>query len=247
MSVTGLFHAVVNAAHTAIVGLADLLGPLGSLAPALAIILFTLLVRVSLTPLTYLQIRTERRRAALAPEIAKLRKKHKDPMELATATLALQREHGIGPFAGLLPALVQAPFFMVMYRVAMDPPAGSIFGVPLTAHLSAGLPVFAVLLTLAAAIAWWSSRRAVALAQTTAMPAGGDNAQQAAAVTTTMLKYLPWLSVLAVAWLPLAGALYLVTSSAWTAAEQLVRRRLVPAPQPTAPQLPAKTARPSTV
>ncbi|BCJ42701.1 protein translocase component YidC [Actinoplanes ianthinogenes] len=228
MSVTGLFHAVVGAAHSAITGLAAALDPLGGLAPALAIVLFTLLVRACLTPLTYLQIRTERRRAALAPEIAKLRKKHKDPMELATATLTLQREHGIGPFAGLLPALVQAPFFMVMYRVAMDPPAGAIAGVPLTAHLSAGLPVFAVLLALAAAIAWWSSRRAAALAAANPpalpTPSGSENAQQAAAVTATMLKYLPWLSVLAVAWLPLAGGLYLVTSSAWTAAEQLVRR-----------------------
>lgn len=228
MSVTGLFHAVVNAAHTAITGLAAHLDPLaGSLAAALAIVVFTLLVRAALTPLTYLQIRTERRRAALAPELAKLRTKHKDPMELATATLALQREHGIGPFAGLLPALVQAPFFMVMYRVAMNPPTGSIAGVPLTAHLTAGLPVFAALLALASAIAWWTSRRAAAFAQQSQPTAiSSDSQQQAAAVMTTMLKYLPWLSVLAVAWLPLAGALYLVTSSAWTAAEQTIRRRL---------------------
>jgi YidC/Oxa1 family membrane protein insertase len=230
MSVTSLFHAVVNGAHTAITSLAAHLGPFaGGLAAAVAIVVFTLLVRASLTPLTYLQIRTERRRAKLAPEIEKLRTKHKDPMELATATLALQRQHGIGPFAGLLPALAQAPFFMVMYRVALNPPAGAIAGVPLTAHLSAGLPVFAVLLALAAAIAWWSSRRAAALAPPAAVPSGSEGGQQAAALTLTMLKYLPWLSVLAVAWLPLAGGLYLVTSSAWSAVEQVVRRRLVAA------------------
>ncbi len=231
MSVTGLFHAVVNAAHTAITSLAAHLDPLaGSLAAAVAIVVFTLLVRACLTPLTYLQIRTERRRAVLAPALAKLRKKHKDPMELATATLALQREHGIGPFAGLLPALVQAPFFMVMYRVALNPPSGSIAGVPLTAHLSAGVPVFAVLLAVSATIAWWSSRRAAAVA---VAPQSSDPTQQAAALTARMLKYLPWLSVLAVAWLPLAGGLYLVTSSAWTAAEQIARRRLVPAVRPS--------------
>ncbi|WIM95666.1 membrane protein insertase YidC [Actinoplanes oblitus] len=236
MSVTGPFHAVVDAAHTAITALAAGLEPVGGLAPALAIVLFTLLVRACLTPLTYLQIRTERRRAALAPEMARLRTKHRDPMELATATLALQREHGIGPFAGLLPALAQAPFFMVMYRVALNPPAGAIAGVPLTAHLSAGVPVFAALLALSAAIAWWTSRRAAVLAASTpsalSAASGSADMRQAAALTATMVKYLPWLSVLAVAWLPLAGALYLVTSSAWSAAEQTVRRRLVPAPQP---------------
>jgi YidC/Oxa1 family membrane protein insertase len=233
MSISGLFHAVVDAAHAGITSLAAHLDPVaGSLAAALAIVVFTLLVRAGLTPLTYLQIRTERRRAVLAPEVEKLRKKHKDPMELATATLALQREHGIGPFAGLLPALAQAPFFMVMYRVALNPPAGSIAGVPLTAHLSAGLPVFAVLLAAAAGIAWWTSRRAAALTQLPAASSSADPTAQATALTARMLRYLPWLSVLAVAWLPLAGSLYLVTSATWTAAEQLIRRRLVPTPTP---------------
>ncbi|GIF10676.1 YidC/Oxa1 family membrane protein insertase [Actinoplanes teichomyceticus] len=228
MSVASPFHAVVDAAHAAITGLAGFLDPFaGGLAPALAIVAFTLLVRAGLTPLTYLQIRAERRRAVLAPQLAQLRRRHRDPVELATATLALQREHGVGPFAGLLPALAQAPFFMVMYRVALDPPAGTIAGVPLTAHLGAGLPVFAGLLALAAVTAWWSSSRAVAAARHDAVPPGSGEAQRAATLTVTMMKYLPWLSVLAVAWLPLAGGVYLVTSSVWTAGEQAVRRRLV--------------------
>ena len=36
---------------------------------------------------------------------------------------------------------------------------------------------------------------------------------------------LPFLTVAVVLWLPLAGALYLVTSTAWSALEQLVLRR----------------------
>ncbi|MEV6344990.1 membrane protein insertase YidC [Actinoplanes sp. NPDC051851] len=204
MPFSSIFGAVTGAAHHAITLLA---GPVGA---ALAIVLFTLLVRLALTPLTYLQIRTERRRAALAPEMERLRAKHRDPVELATATLDLQRAHGIGPFAGLLPALAQAPFFMIMYRVATAPPPGVLAGVPLTAHLSAGLPVFAVLLAIAAAVAWWSMRRVAAAAQ-----------------QLSFLRWLPWMSVAAVAWLPLAGGLYLVTSSLWTAGEQAVRRRLI--------------------
>ena len=89
-----------------------------------------------------------------------MREKHRDdPVALATATLALQRANGAGPFVSLLPGLAQAPFFMVMYRVAANPRAGAVFGVPLTAHLAAGLPVFAVLLAAAAVLAWWSARR----------------------------------------------------------------------------------------
>ncbi|WP_030436370.1 YidC/Oxa1 family membrane protein insertase [Actinoplanes subtropicus] len=214
MSIFAVPHAIVGAAHSAITLLAGLFVPIaGGAAAALAIVVFTLLIRLLISPLTYQQVRAQRRQAALAPEIAKLREKHgKDQMTLATETLALQRAAGISPFAAILPALAQAPFFMVMYRVALRAPAGALMGVPLTAHLAAGLPVFAVLLALSAGLAWWSSRRMIS------------------AVTTGsvgLLKYLPYLSVLAVAWMPLAGGIYLVTSTAWTAVEQAVYRRPV--------------------
>src|SRR3954452_8535638 len=161
MSIFAIPHAIVGAAHSAIESLAGLFVPIaGGAAAALAIVVFTLLIRLLISPLTYQQVRAQRRQAALAPEIAKLREKHgKDQMTLATETLALQRAAGISPFAAFLPALAQAPFFMVMYHVALRAPAGALLGVPLTAHLAAGLPVFAVLLALSVALAWWSSRR----------------------------------------------------------------------------------------
>jgi YidC/Oxa1 family membrane protein insertase len=201
-----IFHAFVGYAHAAIEGLASLLTPLaGSLAVALAIVLFTLIVRLAITPLTYWQIRSGRRREALAPQLASLREKHaQDPSALAAETLALHRANGISPFAGLLPGLIQAPFFMVMYRVAYHAPAGALFGVPLAAHLAAGFAVFAVLLVIAGVVAWFSSRR-----------------------LTSFLRFLPYLTVLTVAWLPLAGALYLVTSTTFTAFEQAFWRRPV--------------------
>ena len=192
--------SIVGSAQSALEELTALLTPFaGDLAAALAIVGCTLAVRLLISPLTYLQVRGERRRAALAPEIERLREKHRDdPLALATETLALQK-----PLRGLLPGLAQAPFLLLMYRVAMAGPAGALFGVPLSAHLVAGWPVFAVLLVLSAALAWWSSRR----------------------IESRLLAWLPWLSVAAVAWLPLAGALYLVTSTAWSAAETLVWRR----------------------
>jgi YidC/Oxa1 family membrane protein insertase len=201
-----IFQTFVGYAHAAIEGLASLLTPLaGSFAVALAIVLFTLLVRLAITPLTYWQIRSGRRREALAPQLASLRAEHaQDPSALAAETLALHRANGVSPFAGLLPGLIQAPFFMVMYRVAYHAPAGALFGVPLAAHLAAGFAVFAVLLIIAGVVAWFSSRR-----------------------LTSFLRFLPFLTVLTVAWLPLAGALYLVTSTTFTAFEQAFWRRQV--------------------
>ena len=169
MSLFAAFDAVVGVAHSAIEGLATLLTPtVGGLAAALAIVVCTILVRLLISPLSWLQARSAKRGAALAPEIAKLREKHKDdPVKLAGETLALQRANGAGPGMSLLPALVQAPFFMIMFRLVQPGAgaqsgllAGDLFGVPLTAHLTTGLPIFAVLLAIATGLAIWTSRRA---------------------------------------------------------------------------------------
>jgi YidC/Oxa1 family membrane protein insertase len=224
MSIFAAFGAVVGVAHSAIEGLATLLTPLsGGLAGALAIVVFTVAVRALISPLTYLQARGVRRRAALAPQIDKLRRKHRnDPMTLATETLALQRANGAGPLASMLPALAQAPFFMIMYHVALRGMSGSLGGVPLTAHLSAGLPVFAVLLAIAGVLAWWSARRIRRAAASAAAPA-----PPGAGLIAGVMPWLPYLTLFAVAYLPLAGALYLVTSTSWTALEQALWRRPV--------------------
>ena len=144
MSLFAAFDAVIGAAHATIEGLAALLSPLaGGTAAAVAIVLFTVAVRLLISPLSYLQIRNERRRAALAPRLTDLQHKHRDdPATLVSATFALYRANGAGPMTGLLPGLVQAPFFMIMYRVALNAPAGSFLGVPLSAHLFAGVPAF---------------------------------------------------------------------------------------------------------
>jgi YidC/Oxa1 family membrane protein insertase len=222
MSIFAAFDAVVGVAHSALQSLATVLTPVaGGVAGALAIVLFTLAVRLLISPLTYLQVRAERRRTALAPQIEKLRRKHRDdPMVLATETIALQRAAGAGPFVSLLPGLAQAPFFMIMFRLVRPGAAvvtgllaGSLLGVPLTAHLAAGLPAFAVLLALAVLLGWWSSRR---IRRTATGEPGGF---------ARILPLLPYLTVLVVAYLPLAGGLYLVTSTAWTALEHAVWRR----------------------
>ena len=233
MSFSAALDAVLGVAHSALESLATLLAPVtGELSAALAIVAFTVAVRLLISPLTWLQARSARRGAALAPRLAELRERHRDdPLLLATETLALQRANGAGPFAALVPALAQAPFLMLMFHLVQPGPGtpagvlgGHLFGVPLTAHLGAGLPVFAGLLVLATGLAWWSAQQARRL-----MPAPADPAQPGAALLPRIVGLLPYLTVVMVAWLPLAGGLYLVTSAAWTALEQAVRRRPGPA------------------
>ncbi len=192
MVILSLLDAVVGVAHSFV----DSLSP-----PALGIVVLTVAVRLLISPLTYLQVRGERRRAALAPQMRELRDKHgDDPLTLAAETLALQRAAGAGPIVGLLPVLAQAPFFMVMFRVSTGIVVGG----------GVWLPV--LLVALAVGLAWWSSRR---MRRTAVEPA------------PRWLTYLPYLTVPAVVVLPAAGGIYLVTSAAWTALEHAVWRRPV--------------------
>ncbi|WP_344750482.1 YidC/Oxa1 family membrane protein insertase, partial [Micromonospora olivasterospora] len=104
---------------------------------------------------------------------------------LRTELFALYRSAGASPVAGCLPALLQAPFFLVMYRLFSTDEGGTallaerLAGVPLGWHLADGLtgaagPLFGALLAALLALAWWSSRRARRAAAAVGMPAGAN-------------------------------------------------------------------------
>ncbi|MFD8593979.1 membrane protein insertase YidC [Kitasatospora sp. NPDC059646] len=213
MSVLSVLDPAVRLAHAAVAALATVVPT------AVAIVVFTLAVRAALHPLARSAARGERARARIAPQVQKLRKRHgKDRERLARELAALNRAEGISPFAGLLPALAQAPFFSVMYRLFTTAPGNlldaSLAGVPLgthptAAHTPAQFAVFAVLEAALLALAWWNVRRASALPVPDDAPAG-----------LGAMRWLAFGTPLFALLLPLAGGVYLLTSTAWTAAER---------------------------
>ncbi|MDQ3702699.1 MAG: YidC/Oxa1 family membrane protein insertase [Chloroflexota bacterium] len=87
-----------------------------SLGAGLAIILFTVLMRVVLLPLTLQQFRSQRAMQRLQPELKELQKKHgKDREKLQLETMALYKQHGVNPAAGCLPLIVQMPILFALY------------------------------------------------------------------------------------------------------------------------------------
>jgi YidC/Oxa1 family membrane protein insertase len=198
---------------------------------AAAIVLLTVAVRLLLSPLSYVQTRSNRRRAALAPRIEELRRRHrKDPARLAAELSTLYRAEGVSPYGGCLPVLLQAPVFLVLYRlftttsVAGGPNHlldASLGGVPLGTHLSGALahgvlspPVlaFAVLFAVLAGLAWLASRR---MARTAVVAEGAPPAAR-------LMRLLPYGTLLAAAVVPLAAGIYLVTTNTWTALEATI-------------------------
>ncbi|CCH28614.1 membrane protein insertase YidC [Actinosynnema sp. NPDC047251] len=200
----------------------------GVATPALAIVAFTALVRLLMHPLSRAAVRGEKARAALAPEMRVIQEKYrKDPRKLQEKTLELYRGNGTSMFAGCLPTLVQAPFFMVMYRLVSTPNPlldGTLFGTSLGTHWFGVYEHNAVFLTLFAvltAVAFATSRRQAAVAART----GGPQPPFA-----KVLRLLPFGTVVISAVLPLAAGIYLLTTTTWTLMERAYLYRAVQLP-----------------
>ena len=84
----------------------------------MAIAFLTLTTTIAVTPLTLKFTRSTLQMQQHMPELKKLQSQHRgDRQAMNEATAAFYKEHGVNPVGCLLPMLVQAPIFLVMYRV----------------------------------------------------------------------------------------------------------------------------------
>jgi YidC/Oxa1 family membrane protein insertase len=85
---------------------------------ALAIALLTLAIMILLTPLTLKGTKSMLELQRLQPEMKRLQQQYKgDRQKLNEEMMALYKEHKINPLGGCLPLLLQAPVFLVLFRV----------------------------------------------------------------------------------------------------------------------------------
>ncbi len=81
------------------------------------IILFTILIKLLLAPLTFKSIKSSKAMQDVAPIIKDLQKKYKDDKQaFAQEQMRVYQEYGINPLAGCLPVLIQLPVFLVVYQ-----------------------------------------------------------------------------------------------------------------------------------
>ncbi|MFD6416886.1 YidC/Oxa1 family membrane protein insertase [Streptomyces sp. NPDC060194] len=233
--------------------LADLLEPLfAASAAAAAIVLFTMCVRLAIHPLSRAAARGQKAKARLAPQIAALRKKHgKDPQKLQKAIMALHAEEKVSPAAGCLPSLLQAPAFLLMYHLFSNRQIGGepntllgheLLAAPLGGRwhdaLADGGPfgpaglVYLALFAIVLAVATFNYRRTKT--QLATVPSGAAPAAPGMASMTRIMPFMSFLTLLTVVAVPLAAALYVVTSAAWSAAERYFLYRDMPSASATA-------------
>lgn len=221
-------------------------GAASGLAWVLAVVFLVVSVRALLIRPALGQLRSARRTRELAPQLAKLRKRHAgDRQRLGREMQKLYADNKVSPLGGCLPALLQLPVFLGLYWVLRDFTPGA------ANHVfdRAGVDSFLHADVFGARLGSWISQPANQLAA-----AGADHAHMLAvglplmvlagvatfltmraslrrtppaderlAGATRVMTYLAPLGVLVSGLffpVPLALLLYFLTTNAWTFAQQ---------------------------
>jgi YidC/Oxa1 family membrane protein insertase len=222
--------ALLDLAYSGVTALATALTPL-------AIATITLLVRSALIPVGRSQVRAEFSRRRLAPKLRELQRRYKkSPELLQRKTMELYTAEKASPLAGCLPTLIQAPIVSIVYGLFIlatinGHPNGLLTETLITLVGSGGQPwpgltVYLVLLVIIAVVAWLQRRATKA---TTAL--SGEQVDVTAAVIPGMagaasaLSWLPFLTLVFAAIVPLAATIYLAITTTWTLVERALLRR----------------------
>jgi YidC/Oxa1 family membrane protein insertase len=236
--------AVLDGAYSILLFFNALLEPLvGAGSAALAIVVLTVGVRVLLLPVGAAQVRAEFSRRRLAPQLRELQARYRnDPEILQRKIRELYAREKASPVAGCLPTLAQAPVLSIVYGLFVLPSINGhantlltervfdvVLGQSLLAALTGGLSapaaaLFVGLIGCVGVVAWLSRRSALrqaALLPPTPLPAPGVPDFRG---IIGALSWMPFLSVLFAAIVPLAAAVYLAVTTAWTLAERSALR-----------------------
>ncbi len=89
----------------------------GYISLGIAIIVFTILIKLAMSPITYKSFLSQAKMKVLRPEIMELNEKfQKDPMKKQQETMKLYNKAGVNPMAGCIPALIQLPFMYASFQ-----------------------------------------------------------------------------------------------------------------------------------
>ncbi|MGW8884373.1 YidC/Oxa1 family membrane protein insertase [Streptomyces sp. NPDC055749] len=246
--------AFMSAFASLVGSLADLLQPFFQTAStAAAIVLFTALVRLAVHPLSRAAARGQKARTKLQPQIAELRKKHgKNPERMQKALMELHAKEKVSPLSGCLPSLLQMPAFFLLYHLFSSARIGGepnellshrLFEAPLGERWHDALGeggvfgaqglVYLGLFVIVAAVATFNyGRTKRQMAANPMTPATGPDGQPVPGMgaMTKLMPLMSFMTLFTVAFVPLAAALYVVTSTTWTAIERAYLYRDMPVP-----------------
>lgn len=217
-------------------GLVFLIGLLPGHSVGVAVILFTVLVKLLLSPLSHKAARFQLEMKAHEGELNRIKEKYKsDRQAQGKAILDFYREKNINPFAGILPLFIQIPIIIALYYVFYQggfPAVDTALLYPFVAtpapdmhFLGFNILEKSMPLAILAGIAQFLQGRfamPAAPAKTDTPSLGNDLARS----MHLQMKYiLPAFMAFVAYAVSGAVALYFITSSLFTVAQELVVRR----------------------
>ncbi|MBR1617431.1 membrane protein insertase YidC [bacterium] len=97
--------------------LADFVGSYG-----MAIIMFTIIIRICLWPINVTQQRSMKNMQTLGPKIKMIQEKYRsNPQLMQQKMMEFYKTNNFNPTAGCLPMLIQIPIFIMLYSALMSP------------------------------------------------------------------------------------------------------------------------------
>jgi YidC/Oxa1 family membrane protein insertase len=165
----------------------------------LAIILLTLFIKAVTFPFTQKSLLSAKKMQKLAPKMNAIRKKYEnDRQRQSVETMNLYKAHGVSPFGGCLPSLIQMPIWIALYSTLNY--AVELYRAPFFAHihdLTSKDPFYITPLLMGG----------VMFAQMRMSPSGADQQQQ-----QMMSMMMPIMFTGFSLFLPAGLALYMLTS-----------------------------------
>jgi YidC/Oxa1 family membrane protein insertase len=236
---SGPIAGILDVVYQFVTFLSQILAPVaGASSAAVAVVVLTMVVRALLIPVGASQVRAEFTRRRLAPRLAELQRIHgRDRETLQRKTMELYAQEKASPFAGCLPLLLQAPVLSLVYALFLHPTINGhvnallsqhLFGVPLGMSFvhavgtgGATIGMIAVFVGFLAAIA---TVTAISRTVLTLRPVQ-TGSPTTPNMVTRVVSYLPFITVVFAAFVPLAAVLYLLTTTSWTVVERTTLRR----------------------
>lgn len=179
----------------------------------LAIILFTLVIKIILYPLTVKQIKSMKLMQDLQPKMKQIQEKYKDNKQMQQQKMMeFYKETGFNPLAGCFPLLVQMPILIAVFWALREFPYLVTPSFLYLADISQPDPIYALPI-LSAATTWYSTKQSQG---NQAAPAEGAMAQQQKIMLIFMPLFIGYISMT----FPAGLVLYWVTSNIVQIAQQ---------------------------
>lgn len=204
--------AVVDGMTTFLQWLFELSSMIGLPYYGVAIIIFTIIIKILLYPLTWKQMTSMRKMAELGPKMKELQKKYgKDKQKLQQKTMEMYSKEQVNPYAGCLPILVQLPIFFALYRTLLAFPYGTdasayFLGFNLTVAYGLGLSYHLILPLAAGASTYLMTKISMA-----SNPKNAGSTPGTEQTMKFMLIFMPIFLAYIVATVPSGLGLYIIT------------------------------------